>query len=700
MNLPGRTRKSSYYLIVGLLIGCHSGSPVPPPGRQEVAIEKACSEFNLQGLSYLIACNGKIVTQQFQEARRKDGTGYFRDIIDNFAAPVLLKKLIEDSLIKEDWRLDSLLPSVKNKQLRVKDLILVPASPYVPELEQTDLLAGMIKDVICTAPKKRYADPDRSIRLELGLSGSVKDSKALLYNLLKISDFFDRNNIQYSAPGPSIANLFPTWYTRGLRGFFGWNILKISQKTILWNYFTTDKENLLLLKFMDEDIFVATCYPSALIPSPLSYNKKDLLQSPLAIALLKSILFPSQAGDIDYRLTAGSIGSQIEKSDNTPYHILYRKDLIAHARMFEYMGNNKQANVLYEVYKEMTRDSLLPRYVNAPALAEMNYISDDLNASAPFELKEPARLRVFAGGQVALARDHEYYAYQYDNVGIVLNPQRPDEKVINGENTRVFRFNYRSNNISGSKDDKIPDSWLKNTAIKFAFGDPSDSSYILEVKIPWREVIQGNHKKITSLGVNVFVSDSDLEENGREGILSWSAVAGEGWDDPYKFGTLSLSGKGATDKAKRVNSLRVRRPPVIDGWADKIWDKAGYVPISNLWLGNVSSSVDCSGRFKTVYDDHYLYFLFNIADNCKNKAGIITTDKCWIENALNGEVVWKMTADTASRYLPSFLEDQELSLKAGSYVLRYRSDARHSFEEWYGPVPQDDVYGASIYISE
>lgn len=57
--------------------------------------------------------------------------------------------------------------------------------------------------------------------------------------------------------------------------------------------------------------------------------------------------------------------------------------------------------------------------------------------------------------------------------------------------------------------------------------------------------------------------------------------------------------------------------PVIDGVADAVWNSASWAPIDVFWLGTQPnpSAQDYTGRYKALWDEDYLYLLFDITDD-------------------------------------------------------------------------------------
>ncbi|HEY8940321.1 MAG TPA: glycoside hydrolase family 6 protein [Cellvibrio sp.] len=57
--------------------------------------------------------------------------------------------------------------------------------------------------------------------------------------------------------------------------------------------------------------------------------------------------------------------------------------------------------------------------------------------------------------------------------------------------------------------------------------------------------------------------------------------------------------------------------PEIDGTIDAVWDQASWAPINVFWLGTQPDpdAQDYSGQYKALWDENYLYLLFDITDD-------------------------------------------------------------------------------------
>ena len=75
-------------------------------------------------------------------------------------------------------------------------------------------------------------------------------------------------------------------------------------------------------------------------------------------------------------------------------------------------------------------------------------------------------------------------------------------------------------------------------------------------------------------------------------------------------------------------------------------------------------------------------------------------DRGWIEDA-GGRTVWEMkydATDPAGGADKNRLFDGVITLPAGSYVLRFRSDASHSYNDWNDNPPDDpESWGIAVF---
>ena len=78
----------------------------------------------------------------------------------------------------------------------------------------------------------------------------------------------------------------------------------------------------------------------------------------------------------------------------------------------------------------------------------------------------------------------------------------------------------------------------------------------------------------------------------------------------------SSSSQGSSDR-NRYTAPRATTAPIIDGVVDSVWDRASWAPIDVFWLGTQPnpSAQDYSGRYKALWDENYLYILYDVTDD-------------------------------------------------------------------------------------
>lgn len=84
--------------------------------------------------------------------------------------------------------------------------------------------------------------------------------------------------------------------------------------------------------------------------------------------------------------------------------------------------------------------------------------------------------------------------------------------------------------------------------------------------------------------------------------------------------SLMSSSRSSSSSSSDRNLYTARKAqvaPTIDGTVDGVWDNANWAPIDVFWLGTQSNpnAQDYSGRYKALWDENYLYLLFDITDD-------------------------------------------------------------------------------------
>lgn len=79
----------------------------------------------------------------------------------------------------------------------------------------------------------------------------------------------------------------------------------------------------------------------------------------------------------------------------------------------------------------------------------------------------------------------------------------------------------------------------------------------------------------------------------------------------------SSSSSSIIAEPNSYNAPRAQTAPEIDGTVDAVWDQASWAPINVFWLGTQPNPQpdDYTGQYKALWDENYLYLLFDITDD-------------------------------------------------------------------------------------
>ncbi len=96
---------------------------------------------------------------------------------------------------------------------------------------------------------------------------------------------------------------------------------------------------------------------------------------------------------------------------------------------------------------------------------------------------------------------------------------------------------------------------------------------------------------------------------------------------PVTVGNLVASSSSSSSSVRSSSSVssvpnhydapRATIAPVIDGSVDAVWERAAWAPINVYWLGTQPnpSAADYTGRYKALWDEDYLYLLYDVTDD-------------------------------------------------------------------------------------
>lgn len=125
-----------------------------------------------------------------------------------------------------------------------------------------------------------------------------------------------------------------------------------------------------------------------------------------------------------------------------------------------------------------------------------------------------------------------------------------------------------------------------------------------------QQVVIGAANSSSSFSSSSLLSSSSSLMSSSSSSLSRSAISNSS-------SSIRSSSSQASSERNRYTAPRATTEPVIDGVVDSVWDRASWAPINVFWLGTQAnpSAQDYSGRYKALWDENYLYVLYDITDD-------------------------------------------------------------------------------------
>ena len=242
---------------------------------------------------------------------------------------------------------------------------------------------------------------------------------------------------------------------------------------------------------------------------------------------------------------------------------------------------------------------------------------------------------------------------------------------------RQYRFVWDSRLVTGNNAD--------TTGVRFAQHDPSETSYVFEVAIPWRTLgFDGLPTDKEVLRMDVSVLDND--EGSRDSQIAWSGVNSKLYLEWSQFGDFPLAGH------------QTAAPPVIDGMVDATWETQERIPMTHVILGALRDEADLSGWFRLLWDQENLYLMVEVEDDLKRQAAFMF-DNGHLEDAA-GNVLWRLEFNRSTHAggaLKNRRQEDTLRLPAGKYVLYFETDESHAAAHWDDLPPYEPFSGIKIY---
>ncbi|MGE5548968.1 MAG: endo-1,4-beta-xylanase, partial [Bacteroidota bacterium] len=168
------------------------------------------------------------------------------------------------------------------------------------------------------------------------------------------------------------------------------------------------------------------------------------------------------------------------------------------------------------------------------------------------------------------------------------------EVFIDADNKKTAAYEPDDKRYEFRRDDKSPGAAYR--AVNYNDG----GGYQIEAKIPLAGAAVGKQ-----IGFDLRVTDADKVF----AVASWNDCAHSQNVNPSRFGTLNLAAPAALTRA-------VKGTPAIDAAVDPAWAEASLIETAVYVQGKGVATA----KVRTMWDEDYLYVLFEVSDPLLNKA--------------------------------------------------------------------------------
>jgi CubicO group peptidase (beta-lactamase class C family) len=197
----------------------------------------------------------------------------------------------------------------------------------------------------------------------------------------------------------------PTVSTKGgtLPYGLGWFTQDFEGTKMLWHYGYWTGNSSLILKVPERHLTFIIMANSDNLSRPTDLGAGDVTSSPVAMAFLKTFIFPEKfaAGfpEINWSSPAADLRSQMKAFEGKPYAAYPVKDLISKIRIYQSVGKAEQATRLMKVYGEVYAKPMPADLAKMTVVAEIKGVLDNEDKTVAFSLPRDQEIRIFSIGE-------------------------------------------------------------------------------------------------------------------------------------------------------------------------------------------------------------------------------------------------------------------------------------------------------------
>jgi len=206
----------------------------------------------------------------------------------------------------------------------------------------------------------------------------------------------------------------PTQSTKGeaLPYGLGWFTQNYKGTKLLWHYGYWTGNSSFVMKVPERNITFIIMANSDNLSRPTDLGSGDALSSAVAMAFLKTFIFPEKFGEsipeINWSAPVSELKNQLKSVAGKPYADLYSKDLVTKFRIHQSVGRAAEAAQLMSMYGELFSKPMPDDLAKLPVIAQIAKVLDNEDKTVTFSLPSSQEVRIFAIGEGQAGQMFDY----------------------------------------------------------------------------------------------------------------------------------------------------------------------------------------------------------------------------------------------------------------------------------------------------
>lgn len=707
--------KNNYLILIFAALvlfvsGCNSKKKNVPtrhiPTEKELAafeakVNSISKTLNIKSLSYAIVNEEGII--QAKSIGADENTVYPVGNLSNIFTSAIVLQLAEANKINLKGYVADYSSEAGYKSANLKQLLSFTASDKPGSRFQYNPSSyDLFENIITSASEKKYSDLfrkniTRNFKMKnTSLTENAKLSVACnstVSDLSKFSLAIDKNEL-FEDKAMSELMFRPVYLSNGeiTPSALGWFVQFYNDKKYVWSFGQGKNFSSLIVKSLTDSITLIVLANSENMNAPFNLNNSDVFASPYATEFLKTfILYKDTLPLIDYSAPIDSIQSALAKCNKSKHRDILIKEYLSNINIYNFIGDTIKSRQLSGIFNKALPLEVPYKLLSKEPRAIIKDAGDYVNLAKQFQLVNDTVVNVFGVGE--FTKEMQLAPYEYDIAELYLDLKNTKKKNFDNTVDRQYRFDYDYSEVTGNF------STAEN--VKFVQGDPSKTSYLFEISIPWKTLNSIKPKDGLKMGFDINVTDND-GTGGRKSFITWHFKNNDQpWTDVSVLGSIILCNQSnGKPNDSLCFSLKANSPLNIDGKVENLWNATPKYRLTRTAGGfpKFPEDKDLSAWFRSEWDENNLYFLVEVTDNFKCKLPN-SGDFGWIENE-NQDTVWMMKPED-SKYAGGSTTNRFVNttvpLKKGKYTLKYKTNQTNSYGRWTVNRPEVSFYGIAVY---